>query len=232
MPASIISRAEFLAQAYDLDHIIAVAASPAELRRQESVATIDFGRAVASHVGNDDDEVLIAVDALASTPALAARRLSLHIRRSASQASQLDFDIAAHDVSFEVGGYGRDKLDHFSAHGSLPTPDLESWPAEGTLVDVRSVELASGDILVRGRGALVSDSKARFHGRIGLDIPNLRQLLDRLAGKGVIAPDDMAAGLAFLTLLGEDGATTIDLRAEHGRIYFGPFRLGKLPPVR
>jgi hypothetical protein len=232
--AVVLARAEFLAQVYNLRHIIVVGGSPGELRRPKGLRSeISFARAVASYIGNPSDEVSILIDALRSTGPLAVEQLNLHLKRSAPPAPQFAFSLAARSASFDIPGYGAEKIDRLSAHGALTAQSPKSGQADDSVIAIRNLEMASGEILVHGKGRIGIDASARLQGRIALDVFNLRQLLDRLASRGMVPPNDIEAGLAVLTLLGEGagGTSTIDLRAEQGRVYFGPFRLGEFPPL-
>jgi hypothetical protein len=233
--AVVLTRAEFLAQAYDLRHIIAVAGSPGELHQPKGSRTeISFTRAVAGYIGNANEEVSILIDALGSTGPLAVEQLNLHLKRSAPQASQFAFSLMARNASFDIPGYGAENIDRLSVQGEIAAQSLQPGQANDSVIDIRDLEMTSGKILVHGKGRIGLDASSRIQGRIALDVSNLRQLLDRLASTGIVPPDDIEAGLALLTLLGEGAgsATRIDLRAEQSRLYFGPFRLGELPPLR
>jgi hypothetical protein len=230
----ILARADFLAQAYNPGHVIVVAGSPGELHMLGgSRIEIGFTRAVASHVAGAGGETSAAIDALA-TRGVAVDQMTLHLKRSTPKATRLDFALAASNVSLDVPGYGDEKVDRLSLQGALATPARLAWKPEGSALGIQRLEVASGDVLAAGNGRIGFDQSARLEGRIVLDVTNLRRLLDRLADRGVVDREELAAGLALLTLLGEGAgsATRIDLRSEEGRLYFGPFRLGEVPPAR
>jgi hypothetical protein len=230
----ILARADFLAQAYDPGHVIVVASSPGELHMLGgSRVEIGFTRAVASYVAGAGGETSAAIDALA-TRGLAVDQMTLHLKRSTPKAPRLDFALAASNVSLDIPGYGDEKVDRLSLQGALETPVRLAWEPEGSALGIQRLEIASGEVLAAGNGRIGFDQSARLEGRIVLDVTDLRQLLDRLADRGVVDREELAAGLALLTLLGEGAgsATRIDLRSEEGRLYFGPFRLGEVPPAR
>jgi hypothetical protein len=224
-----LARAEFLAQAYDLGHIIAVAGSPGHLTRPRGERRrMDFTRAAASYLSDGDDVVSVVIDGLSLAGLLTAEQLSAHMRLPSRPGESAEFAVEIRRAGF-VPADGNDVIDRFSVQGALPLPPARP----GAAMDIHRLDAASGAISAHGSGRVGLDAVGRAEGRLELDVVALRQLLDRLASRGALAPDDIEAGVAFLSLLGQspDGSIRIDLRAERGRLYFGPFRLGEVPPL-
>ena len=226
-----LARAEFLAQAYNRGNIIMVAGSPGRLQWLSGPPReFEFDKAVAGYLGDGAQEVSIEIDALASAGMATVEELRFHLQRPSADTPQIEYAFSARNAAFTAPESGQESIDSMSTRGAFSG----AGPGDAVRIDIHRLDMATGNVRVDGAGRVGLDAAARLQGRLALNITNLRQMLDRLRDRGLLAVKDSEPGLALLGLIeaSSGGMTRIDLRADHGEIHFGPFRLGEVPPLR
>lgn len=122
--------------------------------------------------------------------------------------------------------------------GKLQRDALDAWRQDGGTIDIRRVVLGWGPLDVSGNGTLALDASLRPLGAFTTEIRGHQALLAALERTGKLRPRDASAARLALDLLSKpagngDGrrVVTVPLTAQRGRLYLGPVRLLKLPPI-
>ncbi len=122
--------------------------------------------------------------------------------------------------------------------GKLQRDALDAWRRDGGTVDIRQIALGWGALDVAGNGALALDAALRPLGAFTTEIRGYRAMLSALERTGKLRRREASGARLALDLLSKpDGngggrrVVTVPLTAQKGRLYLGPVRLLKLPPI-
>lgn len=100
-------------------------------------------------------------------------------------------------------------------------------------LDLRAARLVWGVLKLEASGELGKDGEGFATGQITIRVEAWQALPKLLAATGMITPDFapvLERGLLEMAEAGEDPAVlVVDLRAEAGRLYLGPFPIGQAP---
>ncbi len=121
--------------------------------------------------------------------------------------------------------------------GGAPAAALARWRDSGGLVEVRDLALVWGPLDVTASGTATLDPQLRPQGAFTARIRRLPEVLDALAGYGLIEPGvALALKLTAMTLATRNGATgrpevELPITLQDGLFYLGPVALFRLAPV-
>ncbi len=113
---------------------------------------------------------------------------------------------------------------------------LKKWLRAGGEVEIRSLKIRETRLDADATGRLGVDGRNRLRGRLDLRIGRLTALLDDLRRRRLIGKNGNALTRMILGLIGnadKNGGQSAELSLafRKGRVYFGPFPLGKTPPL-
>lgn len=122
--------------------------------------------------------------------------------------------------------------------GKLQRDALDAWRQDGGTIDIRRVALGWGALDVVANGTLALDAAMRPLGAFTTEVHGHRAMLSALERGGALRRKEASAARLALDLLSKpsgkgDGrrVVTVPLTAQRGRLYLGPVRLLKLPPI-
>ncbi len=121
--------------------------------------------------------------------------------------------------------------------GDAPAAALARWRDTGGLVEVQDLALAWGPLDVTASGTATLDQQLRPQGAFTARIRGLPEVLEALAGQGLIEPGvALALKLTAMTLATRNGATgraevELPITLQDGLFYLGPVALFRLAPV-
>ncbi len=122
--------------------------------------------------------------------------------------------------------------------GKLQRDAIDAWRQDGGTIDIRRIALGWGALDVSGNGTLALDAALRPLGAFTTKVQGYRALLAALEQTGKLRRREASAARLALDLLSKpsgngDGrrVVTVPLTAQRGRLYLGPVRLLKLPPI-
>ena len=223
---------------------------------QPPLFTADWKLAQSSVRGTprEPQRVSVVIDAPtvkqagAAAPLFAADRLEFHARilegsaqanpvievvaRTVKASTPIAGPAAATPVSLEVDAVLR-------GLGSLkpePLPQrLREFAQAGGKIEVKRIRLERGNTLAVGSGDLTVNSQGRLEGRLNTTVAGAEALINDIA-----AANQRRLGFSISIgsgLLGGDRkldgrpAISLPLRIGDGLIYFGPLKLGEIPPL-
>jgi len=114
-----------------------------------------------------------------------------------------------------------------------PLDWLKAWKANDGEAQVTKLNATSGALKLKGKGRFKLDDLGRVQGVLKTKMIGLDSVINELVASGKIREKDAELGLIAIKLLGNAGAdgVKIALRAKKGKVYFGPFRIGRLKPL-
>ena len=121
--------------------------------------------------------------------------------------------------------------------GDEPGAALARWRDTGGLVEIQDLEIAWGPLNVNASGTATLDQRLRPEGVFTARIRGLPEILDALAGQGLIEPGVALAlkltAIALATRKDADGRPEVELpiTLQDGLFYLGPAALFRLAPV-
>lgn len=122
--------------------------------------------------------------------------------------------------------------------GKLQRDALDAWRQDGGTIDIRHIVLGWGTLDLSANGTLALDAALRPLGAFTTEIRGHRAMLSALEQNGKLRRREASAARLALDLLSKpsgngDGrrVVTVPLTAQKGRLYLGPVRLLKLPPI-
>ena len=121
--------------------------------------------------------------------------------------------------------------------GGDPAAALALWRDSGGLLEVQDVTLAWGPLDATASGTATLDQQLRPQGAFTAKIRGLPEVLEALAGQGLIKPGvAFALQLTAMTLATRDGAderpvVELPITLQEGLFYLGPVALFRLAPV-
>ncbi len=110
---------------------------------------------------------------------------------------------------------------------------LKAWKANDGEARITEFNATSGALKLKGKGQFKLDNLGRVQGVLKTRMIGLDVVINELVASGKIREKDAELGLAAINLLGNANANgvKIALRANKGKVYFGPFRIAKLKPL-
>jgi hypothetical protein len=227
-----------MAQAYDLGHMLFLNDGETILTSALGQFTIAHEGAMASLLTNSKGKMQLDVEfTQPKADAFSAKRLALHARIKPDSAERV-LEIAA---AMETAQIKTDAepvaLDSFTAHGSLaPVPQAltyENLSREETILTIGQIDMQSAAIRYQASGSLKIGADARPQGSLKGSIQNFDHVLQALADRGILEENARMGAGAVLGLLGGNSpqGMKIDIAAEQGGLYVGPFRIADLPPL-
>lgn len=175
-----------------------------------------------------------------------ADKLLLHGRRAGSQPPSADLSLQAENIQLPdsaEGPLGRQIAQlkligtaRGAAYGSSPETLLASWRDGGGVIDLQTVSLHWGGMMLDGDGSLTVDKQFRPLGALGGQIRNAAIGIDALVAAGKMKPNEAMAAKAALTLVTKRDAKgepylPVPLTAQDGKLFLGPVALFNLAPV-
>ena len=122
--------------------------------------------------------------------------------------------------------------------GGAPFPDrARKWQEGGGELTVHSLTSQSNFLTGRSAGALALDADGRLNGKLEWTVSGFDDLMVRLLNAGLIEEKAAAVADTILTVLGkpdeEGGNPGLKLKTilKEGKLYFGPFRVARIPPL-
>ena len=142
-----------------------------------------------------------------------------------------------------VPGFGNN-LSGFSfvarLKGALPPgqiiPALTAWRDNGGTIDLQSLRLRWGSLLVDASGTLALDQALQPEGAFSAVITGQDAAVDVAVKTGALAPSDAGVAKAVLDLLAHpnssgDKAVTLPMTIQNQRLYLGPAKLANIPSI-
>ena len=182
--------------------------------------------------------------------------LNVHTRYAAVPADgRAPFDVAVSTRDLSYGPDTRSPLlakealevdeGAFSAHITAvplkPRPNFATWARDwhdgGGRLTVHDLKVVSNFFTGSSRGDLELDRKGRLNGKLEGSVSGFDDLLERLENADILKKKEAAVADTIMTLLGKSGdpATEPGLKVKtilkKGKLYFGPFKLTKIPPL-
>ena len=113
---------------------------------------------------------------------------------------------------------------------------LKKWLRAGGEVEIRSLKIKETRLDAAATGRLGVDGRNRLRGALDLRIGRITALLDDLRQRRLIGKNGNALMQMVLGLIGNPDrnggqSAELGLTFRKGRVYFGPFPLGKTPPL-
>ena len=166
-----------------------------------------------------------------------AERMAIHARIKTETADRVLEIAAAIETAQIMTDAEPIVLDSFTAHGSLaPVPQAITYKNlshEGSLLTIGQIDMQSAAIRYQASGSVKIGTDARPQGSLKGRIQNLDHVLQALADRGILGENARMGAGAVLGLLGGNSpkGMKIDIAAEQGGLYVGPFRIADLPPL-
>jgi len=182
--------------------------------------------------------------------------LNVHTRYAAVPAQgRAPFDIAVITRNLSYGPDTRSPLlikealevdqATFSAHiTAVPLktrPNFSTWARDwhegGGRLTVHDLKVASNFFTGSSRGDLELDRKGRLNGTLEGSVSGFDDLLERLENADILKKKEAAVADTIMTLLGKSGdpaaepGLKVKTILKKGKLYFGPFKLTKIPPL-
>jgi hypothetical protein len=113
---------------------------------------------------------------------------------------------------------------------------LKKWLRAGGEVEIRSLKIRETRVDADATGRLGVDGRNRLRGSLDLRIGRITALLEDLRQRRLIGKNGNAFMQMILGLIGNPDknggqSAELGLTFRKGRVYFGPFPLGKTPPL-
>jgi hypothetical protein len=125
--------------------------------------------------------------------------------------------------------------------GALPpgqiVPALKQWRNDGGTVELQSLRLRWGSLLVDASGTLALDNALQPEGAFSAVITGQDAAVDVAVKTGALKPSDAGAAKAVLGLLARpngnngDKAITLPVTIQNQQLYLGPAKLANIPPI-
>jgi hypothetical protein len=140
-------------------------------------------------------------------------------------------------------------LSGFSFSGQIKGPlppgpfvqALSQWRDNGGTIELQSLRLRWGSLLLDASGTLALDSALQPEGAFSAMITGQDQAVDVAVMTGALKPDQAGAAKAVLALLAhpvangsdQDGqnAISLPLTIQNQRLFLGPAQIGDIPPI-
>jgi hypothetical protein len=120
--------------------------------------------------------------------------------------------------------------------GLLQSADpLQAAAATGTPLTITRLQIAAGNVTVNAAGSLSLDAERRLNGKLASEVSDLEALLSLIAPPLNLSAEQVAGAKTVIGLIGGNAPgqpTKLDLIAKDGEIYFGPFKIADVPPLR
>jgi hypothetical protein len=222
-------------QAYMPNRAIALIEGPVTT---QSGLTITYERAMASarFSGERNWQVSLEAPMLKASPYGSAERFLVSARDTGND--RLDVALDAATAELLLGPGLLLKLDEAALVGTVPRKAvgrdlLETLAQSGEKIGVSSVRLKKGDLVVTAKGEIGLSATGQIDGRLTTTSNRLDLLIAELKQDFGLSDKD-AQTLATVIGLLQPGKTTditLDLIAKDGKLYWGPVKLTKLPPL-
>ena len=227
-----------MAQAYNLGHLLLLNDGETIITGPMGSLKIAHEGATASLIFNSTGQMQVDVEfTKPQADTFSAQRLAFHTRKKPGRAEQV-LEIAA---AMELGQIQTNAepvaIDSLTLSGSLtPVPKLityENLSRQGNLLTLDQIDLQSAAIRYQASGQLQIGRDAHLKGILKGRLQNLDQLLQDLADRGFLDPDARMGAGAVLGLLGGNSpeGMQIEIAADQGGLYIGPFRIADLPAL-
>ncbi len=124
--------------------------------------------------------------------------------------------------------------------GGLPPgqiiPALSHWRDDGGTIELQSLRLRWGSLLVDASGTLALDNTLQPEGAFSAVIIGQDAAVDVAVKTGALKPSDAGAAKAVLGLLARpngngDKALTLPMTIQNRQLYLGPAKLANIPPI-
>lgn len=124
--------------------------------------------------------------------------------------------------------------------GALPpgqiVPALTHWRDDGGTVELQSLRLHWGSLLVDASGTLALDNALQPEGAFSAVITGQDAAVDVAVKAGALKPSDAGAAKIVLGLLARpngngDKALTLPMTIQNRQLYLGPAKLANIPPI-
>ncbi len=119
--------------------------------------------------------------------------------------------------------------------GQLP-PALTQWRNDGGTIELQSLRLRWGSLLVDASGTLALDQALQPEGAFSAVITGQDAAVDVAVRTGVLKPSDAGTAKAVLGLLARpngngDKALTLPMTIQNQQLFLGPAKLAKIPSI-
>ena len=174
--------------------------------------------------------------------ALRGQRLQVHVRQTPGSANSLDLALSGHTL--ELLGEGLSELSFRQLPRNIKLLDLQStvtelseslpqWRRQGGTVEVRKLQLHSGEMEIAATGSLALDDQMRAIGALTAKIKGHDELLHMAVANGGMDEDQASVARAVLGLLAAAGGgiLSVPVRLQDGLLYLGPAAVARLRPL-
>ncbi|HEV8015490.1 MAG TPA: DUF2125 domain-containing protein [Stellaceae bacterium] len=155
----------------------------------------------------------------------------------------LSLQVSQATLPVAVPGFGN-TLSGFSfagqIKGGLPAGPfvaaLTRWRDDGGTIELQSLRLRWGSLLLDASGTLALDSALQPEGAFSAIITGQDAAVDVAVMTGTLKPNEAGAAKAFLGLLAKPGADgqkaiTLPMTIENEKLFLGPAKIADLPPI-
>jgi len=155
----------------------------------------------------------------------------------------LSLQVSDATLPVAVPGFGN-TLSGFSfagqMKGALPPgpliPALTRWRDDGGTIELQSLRLRWGSLLIDATGTLALDSGLQPEGAFSAVITGQDQAVDVAVRTGALKPSDAGTAKAVLGLLARpngngDKALTLPMTIQNQQLYLGPAKLANIPSI-
>ncbi|HXE29644.1 MAG TPA: DUF2125 domain-containing protein [Stellaceae bacterium] len=155
----------------------------------------------------------------------------------------LSLELSDATLPVAVPGFGN-TLSGFSfvaqLKGALPpgqiVPALTHWRDDGGTIELQSLRLRWGSLLVDASGTLALDQSLQPEGAFSAVITGQDAAVDVAVKTGALKPSDAGTAKAVLGLLARpngngDKALTLPMTIQNQQLYLGPAKLANIPPI-
>ena len=215
-----------------------------DMRRVDGAVDVE-GRVVAAI-----DVTAVDLDGLGLAQGTKIGNAAAHIelpatppRSHTDMALGLSLQLSDATLPVPVPGFGS-TLSAFSVvaqlKGALPpgqiVPALSRWRDDGGTIELQSLRLRWGSLLVDTSGTLALDQMLQPEGAFSAVITGQDAAVDVAVKVGALKPSDAGAAKVVLDLLARpngngDKAVTLPMTIQNQRLYLGPAKLANIPPI-
>lgn len=188
------------------------------------------GVGLAHGIGIDDAEAHIELPAAPpSSHADLALGVSLQVGEATLPVGVLGFGHTLSGFSFAA------QLKGALPPGPLPQA-LSAWRDSGGTVELQSLRIRWGSLLVDASGTLALDSALQPEGAFSAMITGQGRAVDVAVMTGALKPDQASAAKEVLALLpkptdSEQSAITLPLTLQNDQLFLGPAKIASVPPI-
>jgi hypothetical protein len=230
-----------LAQAYNPFHILALVDGPTEITGEglnlpplihdRALLSLTYSPSGSWDFASDIPNLKAAGLGQAGSVKLFARTLGEKLEAAANLANLEMTSPAAPPLAISAASVTAN-LDKQIAEAEFP---LDAAAETGKPLTISNFTIAAGEATLSGQGAFTLDADHRLNGTVHTATNSIDKMLAVLQPQLHLTDQETAAASAMIKLLGGGAVGTgqkADVLAKNGELYWGPFKLGDVPPLR